>query len=121
MGGGSVGRGSPSSVFGTKPSLVPEPGQRVRLRAGRRRWRGSYRAISSPYTDEGLGVVVRVAEEGEYREAAREGRRAFGMPWPVYQMEPVSAPERADRETQEIPQSRRPRRRSSWWRRWFGV
>ena len=67
--------------FRKKPPLVPEPGQRVRLRTRRRGcWRGSFRAVSYPYTDEGLGVVVRIAEEGDYREAIREGRPAFGVP-----------------------------------------
>jgi hypothetical protein len=40
------------------------------------RWRGNFRAISYPYTHEGLGVVVRVVEEGgigrpSERDAAR--------------------------------------------------
>ena len=112
-------RGLSSSVLDRKVPQVPEPGQRVRLRTGRGRWRGSFRAISSPYTDEGLGVVVRVAEEGEYRKAVREGHHAFGMPWPVYQIEPVPKPEGAEQETQELPQSQRPKRRS-WWREFFG-
>ena len=43
--------------------LVPDSGQRVRLRAGRGRWRGRFRVVSYPYTHE-AGVVVRVAEEG---------------------------------------------------------
>jgi hypothetical protein len=93
-----------------KPSLVPEPGQRVRLRTRRRkRWRGSFRAVSHPYTDEGLGVVVRIAEEGEYREALREERRAFGVPWPAHQLEVVLSSEKADQDTQELPWRRRPR------------
>jgi hypothetical protein len=83
----------------------------VRLRTRRRkRWRGSFRAVSDPYTDEGLGVVVRIAEEGEYREAVREGRRAFGVPWPAHQIEPVLPAEGADQDTQELPQRQRPRR-----------
>lgn len=108
--------------FRRNTPLVPEPGQRVRLRAGRRRWRGNFRAISFPYTDEGLGVVVRIVEEGEYREAIRAGRRAYGMPWPVHQIELVSHSEGTDRDTEELPQSQRPRPglRGFWWRRMFG-
>ena len=97
--------------FPKKPPLVPEPGQRVRLRTRRRGcWRGSFRAVSYPYTDEGLGVVVRIAEEGDYREAIREGRPAFGVPWPAHQLEPVSTSEGADQDTQELPRSQRLRR-----------
>ncbi len=94
-----------------KPPLVPEPGQRVRLRTRRRkRWRGSFRAVSHPYTDDGLGVVVRIAEEGEYREAFKEERRAIGIPWPAHQVEPVLPAEGADQDAQELPQSQSPRR-----------
>ena len=97
--------------FRKKPPLVPEPGQRVRLRTRRGgRWRGSFRAVSYPYTDGGLGVVVRIAEEEEYREAIREGRPALGVPWPAHQMEPVSPAEGADQDTQELPRSERLRR-----------
>ncbi|MDP8950972.1 MAG: hypothetical protein M3N18_01840 [Actinomycetota bacterium] len=76
-----------------KAPLVPDPGQRVRLRAGRGRWRGRFRAVSYPYTDEAGVVVVRVAEEGEYRDAIREGRRAVGVAWPAKEMEVVWPPE----------------------------
>jgi len=88
-----------------------------------RRWRGSFRAVSCPYTDDGLGVVVRIAEEEEYRKAVREGHAAFGVPWPAHQIEPVSALEGADQDTQELPQSQRPQEGAepwSWWRRMFG-
>jgi hypothetical protein len=99
------------SLFREKPPLVPEPGQRVRLRTRRgRRWRGSFRAVSYPYTEEGLGVVVRIAEEEEYRKAVREGHPAFGVPWPVHQIEPVSTSEGADQDTRELPRSQRPQR-----------
>ncbi len=57
-----------------------------------------------------------MAEEREYREASREGRRAEGMPWPARQMEVVSsseAPQTGARETEET--AGRP-----WWIRWFG-
>lgn len=103
------GRELASSFFRRKPPLIPEPGQRVRLRAGRRRWRGNFRAISHPYTDGGLGVVVRIADEGEYREAVREGRRTFGIPWPVHQIELVSTSDGAGQDTQELPLIQRPR------------
>jgi len=88
-----------------------------------RRWRGSFRAVSCPYTDDGLGVVVRIAEEEEYRKAVREGHAAFGVPWPAHQIEPVSALEGADQDTQELPQSQRPQEGAepwSWWRRRCG-
>ena len=108
-----------------KPPLVPEPGQRVRLRTRRRkRWRGSFRAVSHPYTDEGLGVVVRIAEEGDYREAVGEGRRASGVPWPAHQLEVVLSSEKADQDTQEFPWRQRPRRGTrglrGLWRLIFG-
>lgn len=109
-------------LFSKKPPLVPELGQRVRLRTRRRgRWRGSFRAVSSPYTDDGLGVVVRIAEEGEYRKAIREGHLAFGVPWPAHQLEPVSTSEGADQDTRELPQSQGPRRGlRGFWRHVFG-
>ncbi len=119
-----------------KPLAVPEPRQRVRLRAGRGRWRGNFRAVSYPYTDEAGEVVIRVAREDEYQDAIRDGRRAIGMPWPVRQVEVVSLPE-DDEGTQELPliagagssreeapptygaaqEASEPR---SWWRRVFG-
>jgi hypothetical protein len=55
-------------------------------------------------------VVVRIAEEEEYREAIKEGRPAFGVPWAAHQMEPVSPSEGADQDTQELPRSERLRR-----------
>jgi len=79
-----------------KPPLVPDPGQRVRLNAGHGRWRGRFRAVSYPYTDAWGVVVVRVAEEGEYRDAIREGRRAIGLAWPAKQLEVVSPSEGAE-------------------------
>jgi hypothetical protein len=128
-----------------RPLAVPEPGQRVRLRTARgRRWRGSYRAVSEPYTDEGGVVVIRVAEEEEYRAARREGRSAIGLPWPVRQMAVMLAPPSSEEATGELPtlrhqrleksaqsgsdsSGRRPdgegaRERSErpWWRRVFG-
>jgi hypothetical protein len=63
------------------------------LRTERGRWRGRFRAVSYPYTDAFGVVVVRVAEEGEYQEALREGRRAVGVAWPAKQMEILSPPE----------------------------
>ena len=86
-----------------RPLTVPEPGQRVRLRTARGRWRGSYRAVSEPFTDEGGVVVLRVAEEEEYRAARREGRRAIGMPWPVRQMAIILPPAGSEEATGELP------------------
>jgi hypothetical protein len=80
-------------LFTRRPPFIPEPGQRVRLRTARGRWRGSFRAVSEPYTEEGVGVVIRVAEEREYWEALRESRRAVGIPWPARQMEVVLSSE----------------------------
>ena len=82
----------PSSLFlrKTKPFLVPEPGRRVRLRARRSPWRGSFRAVSQPYSDYESGeVVIRVDEENEFQTAISEGRRAVGMSWPARQIEVV--------------------------------
>jgi hypothetical protein len=128
----------PTFLYKKKPLLVPEPEQRVRLRARRGLWRGNFRAVSKPYTDESGEVVIRVAREGEYWEANREGRRAVGMPWPVRQMEVGSSLRENNGETtQELPQRpdpapERTERRSStggpqngservsWWRMMFG-
>jgi hypothetical protein len=124
------------TFLGKKPLLIPEPRQRVRLRAGRGPWRGNFRAVSEPYTDEAGEVVIRVARESEYQDALREGRRAIGMPWPVRQVEVASFPEDGTK-TQELPQISRqePERAEphpstggardgaeprSWWRRMFG-
>jgi hypothetical protein len=128
-----------------RPLAVPEVGQRVRLRTARgRRWRGSYRAVSEPYTDEGGVVVLRVAEEEEYRAARREGRSAIGMPWPVRQMAVILAPPSSEEATGELPTLRQVRLEKAaqsgsappglrpdgkeaqepserpWWRRMFG-
>lgn len=92
-----------ASLRKKKPSLIPDPGQRVRLRAGRSRWRGRFRAVSYPYTDASGMVVVKVAEEREYRDALRDGRRAESVAWPVKQMEVVLAPEVREEGTQELP------------------
>ena len=111
-----------------RPLAVPEVGQRVRLRTARgRRWRGSYRAVSEPYTDEGGVVVIRVAEEEEYRRATREGRHAIGIPWPVRQIAAILPSAGADQETGELPpipqhfekppQSAQKGTQRPWWRR----
>jgi hypothetical protein len=86
-----------------RPLIVPGPGQRVRLRTARGPWRGSYRAVSEPFTDEGGVVVLRVAEEEEYRAAIREGRRAIGMPWPVRQVAAILPSVGSEEETGELP------------------
>jgi hypothetical protein len=105
----------PSAFFRRKPPVIPEPGQRVRLRSGRGRWRGNFRAISLPYTDEGIGVVIKIAEEKEYRNAVREGRHVFGIPWPAHQIEVLSPSKNAEQETQELPLNQRPRPRWRFW------
>ncbi len=124
------------AFLGKRPLPVPEPRQKVRLRAGRGPWRGNFRAVSYPYTDEAGEVVIRVARESEYQDALREGRRAVGIAWPVRQVEVVSFPE-DDEKTQELPQGTAEGRGSgeprsggveaqqtaahrSWWRRVFG-
>jgi hypothetical protein len=102
-----------------QPSIVPDPGQRVRLRAGNGPWREGFRAVSEPYTAEAGEVMVWVAKEGEYWEAIREGRRAVGIPWPVQQMRVIilSFTEEelrpASGGTQEGPEPR------SWWKKVF--
>jgi hypothetical protein len=128
-----------------RPLVVPEPGQRVRLRTARgRRWRGSSRAVSEPYTDAAGTVVLRVAEEEEYRAARREGRSAIGMPWPVGQMAVILPPASSEKATGELPTRRHQRLQKApqssvaapgprpdgeeaqersqrpWWRRVFG-
>jgi len=124
-----------STFLGRKPLPIPEPRQKVRLRAGRGPWRGNFRAVSYPYTDEAGEVVIRVARESEYQDALREGRRAVGIAWPVRQVEVVSFPE-DNTKTQELPQISRqeadrvePRPGTGgiqegalkpWWRRVFG-
>jgi hypothetical protein len=121
------------TFLGKKPLPVPEPRQKVRLRAGRGPWRGNFRAVSYPYTDEAGEVVIRVARESEYHDALMEGRRAIGMPWPVRQVEVVSFPEDGEK-TQELPQSaaagstrgddvpqdQERTEERPWWRRVFG-
>jgi hypothetical protein len=126
----------PTFLYKQRPLLIPEPRQRVRLRAGRGPWRGNFRAVSYPYTDEAGEVVIRVAKESEYQDALREGRRAVGIAWPVRQVEVASVPEDGTK-TQELPQiSRQEAERTeprpatgspqeaseprSWWRRMFG-
>jgi hypothetical protein len=128
----------PAFLYRKKPLLIPELRQRVRLRVGRGLWRGNYRAVSEPYTDESGEVVVWVVEESEYREAIREGHRAVSMPWPVRQIEVGSLVGEDDgEETQELPlgpredsQMAEPRPRTGsaqegaervpWWRRVLG-
>jgi hypothetical protein len=52
-------------------------------------------------------VVLRVAEEEEYRAARRESRRAIGMPWPVRQMAVILPPAGSEEVTGELPARRR--------------
>jgi hypothetical protein len=103
-GGGCSGVREVGPTFsGKKPLLIPEPRKRVRLRAGRGPWRGNFRAVSYPYTDEAGELVIRVARESEYQDALMEGRRAVGIAWPVRQVEVLSFPEDG-KKTQELPQ-----------------
>ena len=48
-------------------------------------------------------MVLRVAQEEEYRAAMQEGRRAIGMPWPVGQMAAILAPAGSEEATAELP------------------
>jgi hypothetical protein len=80
------------SLFRRKPSLIPDPGQRVRLRTGARLLQGSFRAISEPTTAETGEVVIWVTTEEEHEAAIQEGRPAVGRPWPAKQMEVVLSP-----------------------------
>ena len=66
-------------------------------------------------------MVIRIAEEEEYRKAVREGHLAFGVPWPAHQIEPVSTLEGAEQDTRELPRSQRPRGGlRGFWRLIFG-
>ncbi len=128
--------------FRKKKGPIPDPGQRVRLVGHRGRWRGRYRTISGPLTDPRGEVVIWVAEEREYGEASREGRRAIGMPWPARQMELFSSSE-VPESASEAPEGAEPRSgtvgpqtsaqesegteepppetaRRPWWLRWLG-
>ncbi len=80
------------SLFRRKPSLIPDPGQRVRLRTRHRLLEGSFRAISEPTTADTGEVVIWVTREEEYEASIREGRPAVGGPWPAKQMEVVLSP-----------------------------
>ena len=94
------------SLFRRKLPLIPDPGQRVRLRAGHRLLEGSFRAISEPATAETGEVVIWVAREQEYEDSIREGRPAVGRPWPAKQMEVVLSPlEEANEAQHKLPQA----------------
>jgi hypothetical protein len=80
------------SLFRRKPSLIPDPGQRVRLRTRHRLLKGCFRAISEPTTADTGEVVIWVTREEEYEASIREGRPAVGGPWPAKQMEVVLSP-----------------------------
>jgi len=64
-----------ASHFRRKPPLIPDPGQRVRLRTGHRLLGGRFQAVSEPTTTETGEVVIWVAREQEYEalEVLREG------------------------------------------------
>ncbi len=76
-------------LFGGKgPRRVPDPGQRVRLLGEDGKWRGGFRAISGPLSDENYGVIVWVAEEEEWETATLKRRAPVGMPWPLDRLLP---------------------------------
>ena len=92
------------SLFRRKPSLIPDPGQRVRLRTRHRLLEGSFRAISVPTTADTGEVVIWVTREEEYEASIREGRPAVGRPWPAKQMEVVlSSSEEAGEASGRLP------------------
>ncbi len=126
------------TFFRKKPPLIPDPGQQVRLRTERGLWKEGFRAISEPTTANTGEVVIWVAEEGEYRNAIREGRHAVGMPWPAERMmvvfstpaqdgaevpqeePPGGASESAGEQHNRVEESRSAQEGSSqrpWWRR----
>lgn len=69
-----------------RPPSVPDPGQHVDLRTEDGSWREGFRALSGPWTSRTGEVVISVATEDEYRDAAREDRSAVGVPWPAGRM-----------------------------------
>jgi hypothetical protein len=94
------------SLFRRSPSLIPDPGQRVRLRTRHRLLEGGFRAISEPTTADTGEVVIWVTREEEYEASIREGRPAVGRPWPAKQMEVVlSSLEEAGEASGRLPRS----------------
>lgn len=71
------------AMFLRRPPRVPDPGQKVMLLGPDGVWRGGFRAVSGPLSARSGGIIIRVAEEGEYRWAKLEGRPAVSMPWPL--------------------------------------
>jgi hypothetical protein len=72
-------------TFFGEPHPVPKPGERVVLRVADGSWRGGFRCISAPLTEDEERRVW-VATEEEYRQARREGREPAGDTWPISQM-----------------------------------
>jgi hypothetical protein len=66
-----------------RPPRVPDPGQKVLLLGVDGVWRGGFRAVSGPLSAPRGGIIVRVAEEGEYRSAGIEDRPVVSVPWPI--------------------------------------
>ncbi len=66
---------------------MPDPGQRLRLLGPDGTWRGGFVAVSGPLSDDRYGVVVKVAEEGEFLASERERRRAVVLTWPLGMLE----------------------------------
>jgi hypothetical protein len=76
-------------IFGRrKPPVVPDPGQRVKLLMLNGSRRSGFVASGLLTSDTGE-IIVRVALEGEYHDAEREGRSAVNMAWPVARLEVV--------------------------------
>ena len=66
---------------------MPDPGQRVKLRGPDGTWRAGFVAVSGPLSDERYGVVVKVAEEGEFVASERERRPTIALTWPLEMLE----------------------------------
>jgi hypothetical protein len=72
-------------VFIGAPNPVPKPGEKVELHAADGSWRGGFRYIGDPFTEDGEQRVWVTTEE-EYRQAQREGREPAGSTWPLSQI-----------------------------------
>lgn len=66
---------------------VPDPGQRVKLRGPDGTWRDGFVAVSGPLSDDRYGVVVKVAEWGEFVASERERRPPVALTWPLEMLE----------------------------------
>jgi hypothetical protein len=66
---------------------VPDPGQRLRLQGPDGAWRAGFVAVSGPLSDDRYGVVVKVAEWGEFVASGRERRAPVTLTWPLEMLE----------------------------------